>query len=53
MSSVRVCVVVTVFVLAVSGSAHAQRGGGREEGSLLPGFGAGGLLGGILGGDDE
>jgi len=29
MSSVRVCVVVTVFVLAVSGSAHAQRGGGR------------------------
>jgi uncharacterized protein (TIGR00266 family) len=27
--------------------------GGREEGSMLPGFAAGGLLGGILGGDDE
>ena len=34
-------------------AAAPQRGGGREEGSLLPGFGAGGLLGGILGGDDE
>jgi uncharacterized protein (TIGR00266 family) len=28
-------------------------GGGREEGSILPGFIGGGLLGGILGGDDE
>lgn len=27
--------------------------GGREEGSMLGGFGAGGLLGGVLGGDDE
>jgi len=27
--------------------------GGREEGSLLGGFGAGGLLGSVLGGDDE
>ena len=27
--------------------------GGRDEGSVLGGFGAGGLLGGILGGDDE
>jgi hypothetical protein len=27
--------------------------GGREEGSILPGMAAGGLLGGILGGDDE
>ena len=27
--------------------------GGREEGSLLGGFGAGGLLGGVLGGDDD
>ena len=27
--------------------------GGREEGSVLGGFGAGGLLGGVLGGDDE
>jgi uncharacterized protein (TIGR00266 family) len=34
-------------------AAAPQRGGGREEGSLLPGFGAGGLLGGILGGDDD
>ncbi|HEY6354126.1 MAG TPA: TIGR00266 family protein [Burkholderiaceae bacterium] len=34
-------------------AAAPQRGGGREEGSLLPAFGAGGLLGGILGGDDE
>jgi len=25
----------------------------RDEGSLLPGFGAGGLLGGVLGGDDD
>lgn len=28
-------------------------GGGRGEGSVLGGFGAGGLLGGVLGGDDE
>lgn len=34
-------------------AAAPQRGGSREEGSLLGGFGAGGLLGGILGGDDE
>ena len=27
--------------------------GGREEGSILPGMAAGGLLGGLLGGDDE
>jgi uncharacterized protein (TIGR00266 family) len=27
--------------------------GGREEGSILPGFATGGLLGGILGGDEE
>jgi uncharacterized protein (TIGR00266 family) len=30
-----------------------QRGGSREEGSILGGFGVGGLLGGVLGGDDE
>ena len=30
-----------------------RRGGGREKGSVLPGFAAGGLLGGILGGDDD
>jgi len=34
-------------------AAAPQRGGSREEGSVLPGFGAGGLLGGILGGDDD
>ena len=34
-------------------AAAPQRGGSREEGSLLPGFAAGGLLGGVLGGDDE
>jgi uncharacterized protein (TIGR00266 family) len=34
-------------------AAAPQRGGGREEGSVLPGFGAGGVLGGILGGDDD
>jgi uncharacterized protein (TIGR00266 family) len=34
-------------------AAAPQRGGSREEGSVLPGFAAGGLLGGILGGDDE
>jgi uncharacterized protein (TIGR00266 family) len=28
-------------------------GGGKGEGSVLGGFGAGGLLGGVLGGDDE
>ena len=34
-------------------AAAPQNGGGREEGSVLGGFGAAGLLGGILGGDDE
>ncbi len=34
-------------------AAAPQRGGSRGEGSVLGGFGAGGLLGGILGGDDE
>ncbi|OWQ93931.1 TIGR00266 family protein [Roseateles aquatilis] len=34
-------------------AAAPQRGGSREEGSILGGFAAGGLLGGILGGDDE
>ena len=34
-------------------AAAPQRGGSREEGSLLGGFGVGGLLGGVLGGDDE
>lgn len=34
-------------------AAAPQRGGSREEGSVLGGFGTGGLLGGMLGGDDE
>jgi uncharacterized protein (TIGR00266 family) len=34
-------------------AAAPQRGGSREEGSLLGGFAAGGLLGGLIGGDDE
>ncbi len=34
-------------------AAAPQNGGSKEEGSLLGGFGAGGLLGGVLGGDDE
>ncbi|MCO5976651.1 TIGR00266 family protein [Ideonella oryzae] len=34
-------------------AAAPQMGGSREEGSLLGGFGAGGLLGSVLGGDDE
>ncbi len=34
-------------------AAAPQRGGSREEGSMLAGFAGGGLLGGILGGDDE
>jgi uncharacterized protein (TIGR00266 family) len=34
-------------------AAAPQNGGRREEGSVLGGFAAGGLLGGILGGDDE
>ncbi|RYF13936.1 MAG: TIGR00266 family protein [Comamonadaceae bacterium] len=34
-------------------AAAPQRGGSREEGSIVPGFAAGGLLGGVLGGDDE
>ena len=33
--------------------AAPQRGGSREEGSVLGGFAAGGLLGSLLGGDDE
>lgn len=32
-------------------AAAPQRGGAREEGSVLGGFAAGGLLGGVLGGD--
>lgn len=34
-------------------AAAPQMGGSREEGSMLGGFGAGGLLGSVLGGDDE
>ena len=34
-------------------AAAPQRGGSRDEGSLLGGLGAGGLLGGVLGNDDE
>lgn len=34
-------------------AAAPQHGGSKGEGSVLGGFGAGGLLGGILGGDDE
>ena len=34
-------------------AAAPQRGGSREEGSLLGGLAAGGLLGGVLGGDDD
>jgi uncharacterized protein (TIGR00266 family) len=35
-------------------AAAPQTGGrGKEEGSMLPGIAAGGLLGGLLGGDDE
>jgi uncharacterized protein (AIM24 family) len=34
-------------------AAAPQTGGSREEGSILPGFAGGGLLGGILGGDDD
>lgn len=34
-------------------AAAPQRGGSREEGSVLGGFGAGGLLGSVLGGDEE
>jgi len=34
-------------------AAAPQRGGSREEGSVLGGIGAGGLLGAVLGGDDE
>ena len=34
-------------------AAAPQMGGSREEGSLLGGFGAGTLLGGVLGGDDD
>ena len=32
-------------------AAAPQQGGSKEEGSMLGGFGAGGLLGGVLGGD--
>jgi uncharacterized protein (TIGR00266 family) len=34
-------------------AAAPQRGGSREEGSVLGGVGLGGLLGGVLGNDDE
>jgi uncharacterized protein (TIGR00266 family) len=34
-------------------AAAPQGGGSREEGSVLGGFGAGGLLGSVLGGDDD
>ena len=34
-------------------AAAPQRGGSREEGSVLGGFGAAGILGGLIGGDDE
>jgi uncharacterized protein (TIGR00266 family) len=34
-------------------AAAPQRGGSREEGSVLGGLAGGGLLGGLLGGDDE
>jgi uncharacterized protein (AIM24 family) len=34
-------------------AAAPQRGGSKEEGSALGGFAAGGLLGGMLGGDDD
>jgi uncharacterized protein (TIGR00266 family) len=34
-------------------AAAPQRGGSREEGSVLGGFAGGGLLGGVLGGDDD
>ncbi len=34
-------------------AAAPQRGGSREEGSVLGGLAGGGLLGGMLGGDDE
>ena len=34
-------------------AAAPQMGGSREQGSILPGVAGGGLLGGILGGDDE
>ena len=34
-------------------AAAPQRGGSQGEGSVLGGFGAGGLLGSVLGGDDE
>ena len=34
-------------------AAAPQRGGSKEEGSILGGFGAAGLLGGLIGGDDE
>jgi len=34
-------------------AAAPQRGGSREEGSVLGGFAGGGLLGGVLGGDND
>jgi len=37
----------------VFAAAPQTGGGGREEGSVLGGFGAGGLLGGLIGGDSD
>ncbi len=34
-------------------AAAPQNGGRKEEGSVLGGFGAAGILGGLIGGDDE
>ena len=34
-------------------AAAPQRGGAKEEGSMLGGLAAGGLLGGLIGGDDS
>jgi hypothetical protein len=34
-------------------AAAPQRGGSREEGSVLGGLAGGGLLGGVLGGGDD
>ena len=37
----------------VFAAAPQTGGGGREEGSMLGGFAAGGLLGGLIGGDND